>query len=62
MRIIKEGKKPIKERKITCKKCGCVFAFDRGDIHRDQREGDWVVCPTCNYFIGIRFDYDNNVR
>lgn len=53
MRIIKEGKKPIKEWQVTCKNCGCVFVFDRGDVHSDQREGDWVVCPTCNGCIDV---------
>lgn len=43
MRIIKEGKLPPKEKKMECKNCGCVFMYERADIHSDQREGCWVV-------------------
>lgn len=53
MRIIKEGQKPIKEWQVTCKKCGCIFVFDNRDVHSDQREGDWVVCPTCKECIAV---------
>lgn len=53
MRIIKEGQKPIKEWQVTCKKCGCIFVFDNSDVHSDQREGDWVVCPTCHECITV---------
>lgn len=53
MRIIKEGQKPIKEWQVTCKKCGCIFVFDDRDVHSDQREGDWVVCPTCKECITV---------
>lgn len=55
MRIIKEGKLPPKEKKITCKKCGCVFMYDRSDIKSDQREGNWVVCPTCKSSITVEW-------
>jgi NAD-dependent SIR2 family protein deacetylase len=53
MRIIKEGQKPIKEWQVTCHKCGCIFVFDNRDVHSDQREGDWVVCPTCKEYIAV---------
>lgn len=53
MRTIKEGKLPPKEKKLVCPKCGCVFMYDRSDIHSDQREGCWVVCPTCGKYIDI---------
>ena len=53
MRIIKEGQKPIKEWQVTCKKCGCIFVFDNRDVKSDQREGDWVVCPTCQGCITV---------
>lgn len=55
MRIIKEGQKPVKEWQITCYNCGCIFIFDRSDIHSDQREGDWVECPTCNKCIDVTY-------
>ena len=53
MRIIKGGKLPPKEKKMTCPECGCVFMYERSDIHSDQREGCWVVCPTCKKFIYV---------
>lgn len=53
MRIIKEGKLPPKKKKMTCKKCRCVFMYDHSDIHSDQREGNWVVCPTCGDCIDV---------
>ena len=53
MRIIKEGKLPPKEKKMTCLECGCVFMYDRSDVHYDQREGCWVVCPTCKKYITV---------
>ena len=64
MRIIKEGKKPVEEWQVTCDKCGCVFAFDRSDIHSDQREGNWVYCPTCNAVIDVTYrgHWNNGVR
>ena len=53
MRIIKKGTLPPKEKKMTCQECGCVFMYDRSDIHSDQREGCWVVCPTCKKCIDV---------
>ena len=53
MRIIVEGRKPIKEWQVICKDCGCVFVFDNSDVKSDQKEGDWVVCPTCKKFITV---------
>ena len=35
------------------KPCGCVFMYERSDIHSDQREGCWVVCPTCKKYITV---------
>ncbi len=54
MKIIKLGKKkedePIRE---TCYKCGTVFEYTQKDVHADQRDGDYVICPNddCNVFI-----------
>lgn len=64
MRIIKEGQKPVKEWQVTCKSCGCVFVFDNSDVHSDQREGDWVVCPTCQECITVthRNWFNENIK
>ena len=35
MRIIKEGKKPIKEWEVTCKKCGCI-SFRSKEVRAEQ--------------------------
>ena len=53
MRIIKKGKLPPKEKKMECPECGCVFMYERSDIKCDQREGCWVVCPTCKKCIDV---------
>lgn len=53
MRIIKEGKFPPDERKQKCSDCGCVFMYERADIHCDQRDGDFVICPTCGAYINV---------
>lgn len=53
MRIIKEGKLPPKEKKMTCSECGCVFMYDRSDVKTEQRDGDFVICPTCGKFITV---------
>ena len=53
MRVIKEGKLPPKEKEMTCQECGCVFMYERSDVHSDQGEGGLVVCPTCNKFIYV---------
>ena len=53
MRIIKKGKLPPKEKKMKCTSCGCVFMYDRSDIKTEQRDGDFVICPTCGKFITV---------
>lgn len=58
MRIIKEGKLPPKEKKMTCSECGCVFMYNRSDIKTEQRDGDFVICPTCGKFITVNGCYD----
>lgn len=52
MEIIRPGNKPENVRyQQTCKTCGCVFAYTKSDVKPDQREGDYLVCPTCTKFI-----------
>ena len=48
MRIIKEGKLPPKEKEMTCPECGCVFMYDRSDIHSDQIVGVLQLIRTAN--------------
>ena len=56
MRVIKEGKKPTKEIEKTCDQCGCVFAYERDDVHYiDQREGCFVYCPTCKKALSVNY-------
>lgn len=58
MRIIKHGDK-YELGEITCKKCGCVFAYTKSDIsleswidydsyYHDEYEEEVVRCPECN--------------
>ena len=54
MRVIKEGKKPTKEIEMTCDRCGCVFAYERGDVYYSQRDVEsYVYCPTCKLVIDV---------
>lgn len=52
MRIIKQGSVPLKESKRTCLKCKTKFAYGPNDIQSD-RDGRYVVCPTCGQFIHV---------
>lgn len=51
MKVIKKGKVPFKEKRFECSYCGCEFFADENDKKVDQRDGDYVVCPTCGKFI-----------
>ena len=56
MRMIKEGRKPTKEIEKTCKQCGCVFAYDKKDVHCGSQYNEsyfWVICPTCGKQISV---------
>ena len=52
MRIIKEGRKPPTEIEKTCPRCGCVFAYERGDI-ASWGDRAAVRCPTCGLTIFV---------
>ena len=51
MKIIKQGNLTKQEYKMTCWKCGCEALYTSDDIHHDQRDGDYVVCPCCGSFV-----------
>lgn len=56
MRVIKEGKKPVKEIEKTCPQCSCVFAYERKDVKAevDRNITDYhVVCPCCGKRIYV---------
>ena len=59
MYILKEGKIPVEEYKFSCKRCGCEFMANHTDKNIDQRDGDYVICPTCDAWIdwslGIKY-------
>ncbi len=54
MKVIKQGNNKPKETKKTCSKCKTKFSFTKEDIKSDWRDGDYVVCPTCNNFIAAK--------
>lgn len=57
MRIIEEGRKPPKEIEVVCKRCGCVFAYERKDVQCTRQYNDaeyYVVCPTCKRIIPVK--------
>lgn len=51
MRIIKNGKLPPKEKKMTCPECGCVFMYDRSDVNSDQRDAALHRSPSPNTLL-----------
>ena len=55
MKIIKQGKKPIKSKQEKCSNCYCIFKYESPDIKSDQREGSWVVCPCCKKCISAEW-------
>jgi DNA-directed RNA polymerase subunit RPC12/RpoP len=55
MRVIKQGIAPKDiEQEKTCIRCQTVIGFTNKDIKRDQRDGDYIVCPTCGTFINAK--------
>lgn len=50
MRIIKEGKNPIKEIEHTCKGCDAVFAYGWNDLI-DTGFHIYVQCPCCGLCV-----------
>lgn len=61
IKVTKEGLNPEEEVfEAACKRCGAEFTYQKEDVHGDQREGDYVICPTkgCGQFI----NHQNNVR
>jgi len=66
IKVTKVGESP-KEKvfKAKCHKCGGEFTYQWEDVHSDQREGDYVECPTvgCGQFINhtkiTAYDYYN---
>lgn len=57
MRVIKEGRTPTKEIEKTYKQCGCVFAYERGDVQSETQYNEtsyWVECPTCHAALDVK--------
>jgi hypothetical protein len=53
MKILKEGQLPDVEIEKTCNGCKCVFTYNGSDIQIDNRDGNYVICPTCGSFISV---------
>lgn len=53
MKVIKPGSIPSSDIKHTCSYCSCEFLYSKEDIHIDQRDGNYVICPTCGKFINV---------
>lgn len=51
MKIIKQGNIGKKEYKMVCWQCDCVAMYTSDDIHYDQRDGAYVICPCCGKFV-----------
>jgi len=46
--IIKHGHKPIE---VTCKRCECIFRFDKEDLRTEYSiyTLEVINCPECGY-------------
>lgn len=62
MRLIKTG---MRERKVTCKLCGCIYAYTGKDIITQKwryfPDDNYVYCPQCNYRHDVS-KFDRKVR
>lgn len=59
--IIRRGEAP-KEKKYErmCVRCDTVFTYQVTDLSHD-RDGDYVVCPVCNYWINHSPAHGQNI-
>ena len=55
MKVIKKGILKEKEIKKTCGYCNCKFEYSKEDIHYDTRDGNYVICPTCEKFLATSY-------
>lgn len=53
MEIIKKGTLANRNevRFFTCPNCGCEFIANSIDDLKTDRDGDYVNCPTCHFFL-----------
>jgi DNA-directed RNA polymerase subunit RPC12/RpoP len=51
-KILKPGKTKNTIAEYECGKCDSLVEFSRQDLHHDQRDGSYVVCPMCSTWIG----------
>ena len=52
--IIKKGSNPIE---MTCKKCGCVFTYEKSDI-----DFGLVECPYCKTKINTQVENIEDIK
>ena len=62
MIVLNKGKIKNAKQYFKCSTCNCEFiANEKEDKHIDQRDGDYVICPTCKAWIdwnlGKELDY-----
>lgn len=51
-RVIKSPP-PMREIAIWKDSCGATVEFEPKDVKADQRDGNYVVCPSCKSFISV---------
>ena len=52
MKILKEGKKQERPRRVTCGSCKSKLEYTTEDIQYD-RDGKHIICPVCEKFITV---------
>ena len=61
MKIIKEGKLPVKIYTGTCNRCGCQIECDESETVQPQPQASYIMawCPTkdCNTYINLDWEY-----
>jgi len=59
MKIIKQGKTPLRTKKLTCGYCGCIFEVEQGEykatsqiaVIHDGLSNYNCECPCCKHEI-----------
>jgi hypothetical protein len=57
MKVIKRVEPKPKVYRVTCS-CGSELEYEPKDIHADQRDGPYIICPVCNNWIGTERNQD----
>jgi transcription elongation factor Elf1 len=56
MEVISRGVNPDTVPKdMKCYHCNTVLRYVPSDVHHDQRDGSYVICPVCGKYLATSF-------